>query len=569
MLIYHCRPLCIDKLPFYFQTLASDSSASTVETRISDYIDRVSCTRGALPVGGSAQATTRYLTDFQLENADARHPANVPMLIVRGYTPTPRRATQGHATVDAGAVVNALYKLAEWLFVRTADDAVGFIPRACVQAIGPRTARDFGQQFPERNADGEVAKRGRDLFSPRTTTPVSSDGEGASDDDSGTSLRDEFEFLNMRKRTPSPSKAKQSRRIDGLNGHQQTKVALGNTSTSDEGCYLTRANNTVDIAGVTYMRVPTPTAKKSKQSNDFPKRQREHPPSNEPKRRACEVVARDVNGSRRRLRYRENDNYSTVAYCGSKSAGDVNDDSFSDDTETRSLCEAALEYADNCSLCHSRFVNAREPHQDKSHILRGCSSGSDSRRPYRHHTDLEHSEGLVDSDHASNSDHSAVGHETDYRQSVPETDHKPLDSDSDRRNNKDRSRRRDRSHHNEQKPRGDPEQCNGDNPPNNEDEPRIDPRVRRDGHRSGSRSRRRSASGSRRATLTVVFAHVSQTDGDIDVARGETVRLLSDADAQCYWVRRESDGRRGFIPKSCAVNLREFNLDPSTRTTYL
>ena len=515
-------------------------------------------------MGGSAQATTRYLADFQLENADARHPANVPMLIVRCYTPTPRRATQGHATVDAGGVVNALYKLAEWLFVRTADDAVGFIPRACVQVIGPRTVRDFGQQFPERNADAEVAKRGRDLFSPRTTTTVSSDGEGASDDDSGTSLRDEFGFLNLRKRTPSPSKAKQSRWIDGLNGHQR-KVALGQTSTSDEGCYLTRANKTVDIAGVTYMRVPTPTAKKSKQSNDFPKR----PPSNEPERRACDVVARDVNGSRRRLRYREKDNYSTVAYCGSKSAGDVNDDSFSDDTETRSLCEAALDSADNCSLCHSRFVNARQPHQDKSHRLRGCSSGSDSRRPYRHHTDLEHVEGLVDSDHPSNSDHSSGGHESDYHEPVPETDHQPLESDSDRRNKTDRSRRRDRSHQNEQTRKGDPEQCNVDDPLHCEDEPRKDPHVRRDAHRSGSRSRRRSASGSRRATLTVVFGHVSQTDGDIDVARGETVRLLSDADAQCYWVRRESDGRRGFIPKSCAVNLREFNLDPSTRTTYL
>ena len=555
--------LCVDKLSFLFQTLASDSSASTVETRITDYIDRVSCTRGALPVGGSAQATTRYLTDFQLENADARHPANVPMLIVRGYTPTPRRATQGHATVDRGAVVNALYKLAEWLFVRTADDAVGFIPRACVQAIGPRTARDFGQQFPERNADGEAAKRGRGSFSPTTTTPASSDWDGASGDDSDASLRDAFGFLHLRKRKLSPSKAKHTRWTDGLNGQQQTKVTKDNTlrhhrPTSDEGCYVTPAHKMVDSDGVTYIKkVPTPN--KSKQPDDLAERPRRRTPSNEPTRHGCEIVARDVEGSRRRLRYREKDNYTAVEHRGIKSAGNFNDDddSLSDDTGASSLNEPAFESADNCSLCHSRSVNVRNPNQDNSTRTRDRYSGSDSRRQHHHHTQLEHGEGLVDSDHPSNSDHSSGGQGADYRQSAP--DHEPPDSDSDRQNKKDRSRRRDRSNHSEHKRRGDVQHC--------EDDPRKHPR--RDGHRSGSRSRRRSASGSRRATLTVVFGHVSQTEGDIDVARGETVRLLSDADSECYWVRRESDGRRGFIPKSCAVNLREFNLDPSTRTTYL
>ncbi|KAI0230427.1 hypothetical protein LSAT2_019222 [Lamellibrachia satsuma] len=111
---------------------------------------------------------------------------------------------------------------------------------------------------------------------------------------------------------------------------------------------------------------------------------------------------------------------------------------------------------------------------------------------------------------------------------------------------------------------------NGDHP-RREDLPRNEDHTRREDHRSGSRSRRRSASATRRhrATLTVVFDHVGQTDGDIDVRRGDIVRLLSDADSRCYWVRREADGRKGFVPKSCAVNLREFNLDPSTKTTYL
>ncbi len=117
-----------------------------------------------------------------------------------------RRATQGHVTVERGAVVNALYKLADWLFVRTADDAVGFIPRACVEAIGPRTARDFGQQFPERVADEVGVRRGRASFSPANTTmtTASSDGDGASGDESGASLRDAFGFLHLHKGTPSP-----------------------------------------------------------------------------------------------------------------------------------------------------------------------------------------------------------------------------------------------------------------------------------------------------------------------------------------------------------------------------
>ncbi|KAI0230428.1 hypothetical protein LSAT2_019223 [Lamellibrachia satsuma] len=185
-------------------TPASDSSASTSESHSTEY--RAKWSWGALPVGGTTVATTRYLADAQLETADARHPANVPMLVVRGYTPLPRRATQGHVTVERGAVVNALYKLADWLFVRTADDAVGFIPRACVEAIGPRTARDFGQQFPERTGDSVGTRRGRASFSPAntTTTTASSEGDGASGDDSGASLRDTFGFLHLRNGTPSP-----------------------------------------------------------------------------------------------------------------------------------------------------------------------------------------------------------------------------------------------------------------------------------------------------------------------------------------------------------------------------
>ena len=542
-------------------------------------------------------ATTRYLADAQLETADARHPANVPMLVVRGYTPTPRRATQGHVTVERGAVVNALYKLADWLFVRTADDAVGFIPRACVEAIGPRTARDFGQQFPERDADEVGARRGRASFSPAntTTTTASSDGDGASGDESGASLRDAFGFLHLHKGTPSPPPppppSPPSRWRDGLTSHRQSPIARGEmvkhvTSghtrriySAEEDGDLTSRHNMVDSVDVTHVPPPSLAARKSRQTNGFPERPRLRSPVTMSERQTGHDVSNDIgrnsagqpralyhkalpvvaskNGSRRRRRYRAMANNVSVRYRGSKSAGDDDcddddDDSLSDGAGARSLFDVALESSDNCSVCRGQYVNVRDLVQYERPVgsTRGRSPGSEShRRRRRAQTDPEN--GFADSDRPSSSDHSPRGSGTDYH-------HRRRRDHSCR---SDQPRSSDRQQYNGEK------ECNGDHV-HREDLPRNGDHVHREDHRSGSRTRRRSASATRRhrATLTVIFDHVSQTDGDIDVRRGDIVRLLSDADSRCYWVRRENDGRKGFIPKSCAVNLREFNLDPSTKT---
>ena len=599
-------------------------------------------------------ATTRYLADAQLETADARHPANVPMLVVRGYTPTPRRATQGHVTVERGAVVNALYKLADWLFVRTADDAVGFIPRACVEAIGPRTARDFGQQFPERDPDDVGARRGRASFSPTNTTTASSDGDGASGDESGASLRDAFGFLHLHKGTPSPPPPPPpppSRWRDGLTSHRQSPIARGEVVkhghtrrmySAEEDGDLTSRHNMADSVDVTYVQPPSLAARRSRQPNGFPERPRLRSPVTVSDRRTGLDVSNDIgrnsagqsralyhkalpvvaskSGSRRRRRYRAMANNVSVRYRGSKSAGDDDyddddDDSLSDGAGARSLFDVALESSDNCSVCRGQYVNVRDLVHCERPVgsTRGRSPGGESRRRRRRaQTDPEN--GFADSDRPSSSDHSPRGSGTDHhhrrrrdhscRSDQPRSsDRQQYNGEKDRngdhvhredlpRNgddvhredlprNGDHVHREALSHngdhvHREDLPRNGDHIHREDLPRNGdhvhrEDLPRNGDHVHREDHRSGSRTRRRSASATRchRATLTVVFDHVSQTDGDIDVRRGDIVRLLSDADSRCYWVRRENDGRKGFIPKSCAVNLREFNLDPSTKTTYL
>ena len=173
-------------------------------------------------------------------------------------------------TVERGAVVNALYNLADWLFVRTAEYAVGFIPRACVEAICPRTARDFGQQFPERDADEVGARQGRASFSPgnTTTTTASSDGDGASGDESGASLRDTFGFLHLHNGTPAaPPPLPPSRWRDGLTSYRhQSLIALGEmvkhghtrrTYSAEEDGDLTSRHDMVDSVDVTYVPPPS------------------------------------------------------------------------------------------------------------------------------------------------------------------------------------------------------------------------------------------------------------------------------------------------------------------------
>ena len=236
-------------------------------------------------------------------------------------------------TVERGAVVNALYKLVDWLFVRTADDAVGFIPRACVEAIGPRTARDFGQQFPERTADSIGTRRGRASFSPAntTTTTASSEGDGASGDDSGASLRDAFGFLHLRNGTPSPPPPPpppSTRWRDDLTSHHQRPVARSEMVKHPTSGQTRRIYTTEDDSDLisrhsadTYVSPLSVAVRKSRQPNGFPERQSRRSPLSVSERQNDHVVSNDDtrnatsqhttlyqkashNGSRRRRRYR-------------------------------------------------------------------------------------------------------------------------------------------------------------------------------------------------------------------------------------------------------------------------
>ena len=55
--------------------------------------------------------------------------------------------------VKRGYIVNALYRTNEWVMVKTAQDASGFVPFAYTEALGIRRfSRDFTQQYPEWGA---------------------------------------------------------------------------------------------------------------------------------------------------------------------------------------------------------------------------------------------------------------------------------------------------------------------------------------------------------------------------------------------------------------------------------
>ena len=91
----------------------------------------------------------------RLENSDEASPANIPMLVIRDYTPPSGWTTK--APVRRGMIVNAQYKAEQWVYVRTSLDTDGFVPYTCVDCMGqPKLARDFARQFPD---DGSPAGR--------------------------------------------------------------------------------------------------------------------------------------------------------------------------------------------------------------------------------------------------------------------------------------------------------------------------------------------------------------------------------------------------------------------------
>ncbi len=67
--------------------------------------------------------------------------------------------------------------------------------------------------------------------------------------------------------------------------------------------------------------------------------------------------------------------------------------------------------------------------------------------------------------------------------------------------------------------------------------------------------------------LTVIFDYNAKNENDVSVSSNEVVNLLNDSDPEWLWVRTEY-GKEGFIPRTHVVNLRQFNLDPWTKTTY-
>ena len=67
--------------------------------------------------------------------------------------------------------------------------------------------------------------------------------------------------------------------------------------------------------------------------------------------------------------------------------------------------------------------------------------------------------------------------------------------------------------------------------------------------------------------LTVIFDYTARDENDVSVSSNEVVTLLSNDDPEWFWVRTEH-GEEGFIPRTYAINLRKFNLDPRTKTTY-
>ena len=68
--------------------------------------------------------------------------------------------------------------------------------------------------------------------------------------------------------------------------------------------------------------------------------------------------------------------------------------------------------------------------------------------------------------------------------------------------------------------------------------------------------------------LTVLFSYRAVNPEDVTVTAHDVVTLLDDRAGDWLWVRTHR-GNKGYIPKSCTVDLEALNLDPRTKTTYL
>ncbi len=76
------------------------------------------------------------------------------------------------------------------------------------------------------------------------------------------------------------------------------------------------------------------------------------------------------------------------------------------------------------------------------------------------------------------------------------------------------------------------------------------------------------SSGTQSPRLTVLFDYSPSYSGDIQVREHEVVILL-DRENNDWLLVKTLSGVRGYIPKGYAINLSDFNLDPSAKTTYL
>ncbi len=105
---------------------------------------------------------TQNELNMKLEVSNRFEPANIPMIVARSHTPImhcdihnsvmgiPESCEQ--VSVTKGMLVNALYKISDWIYVRTPLDESGFVPAFCLQPIGiKKKVSDFCQQFPEKS----------------------------------------------------------------------------------------------------------------------------------------------------------------------------------------------------------------------------------------------------------------------------------------------------------------------------------------------------------------------------------------------------------------------------------
>ena len=71
--------------------------------------------------------------ELKLLGADKLKPANLPMLVVKSYKAN-KTISLKQVSIHKGSAVNALYMLCNnWVYVKTADDEEGFVPKYCFE----------------------------------------------------------------------------------------------------------------------------------------------------------------------------------------------------------------------------------------------------------------------------------------------------------------------------------------------------------------------------------------------------------------------------------------------------